>query len=138
MSITYKKSGAYKLVESAVLSKLVRESLNEDDLLNALESFIEVYKSKRHDSPEFIALSLFAERDLGSLEVIVKFMKENLSLNYAKIAFLLNRDQRTIWSTYNNAVRKHRSKLVVKDRQYMIPCKIFSDRRSINFFRFRR
>lgn len=53
----------------------------------------------------FVPLSIFANRKLGCLESLVKYLHEN-DMKFSKIAKLLKRDTRTIWSSYNAALRK--------------------------------
>ncbi len=43
---------------------------------------------------------------LSGLEAIVKYLKEQHSMQYSKIGSLINRDQRTVWVTYNKAKSK--------------------------------
>jgi hypothetical protein len=118
-----------KLVKATLFNELRNNTVKDEEFLNELELFIEKYKEKKHKNTNLsIPLSLFADRDLGCLEVAVKYMKENLSLNYNQIAVILNRDQRTIWSTYNKAKKKHMDPLTVKDEEYYIPCEIFVER----------
>jgi len=52
--------------------------------------------------PSFV----FQQRDLAALEAIVIYLKDSHNLTYAQIATLLNRDQRTIWTTYQRAKKK--------------------------------
>lgn len=54
----------------------------------------------------FIPLSLLKNRNFSVLENIVRYLKDNCHLNYHKIAVLLHRDDRTIWTTYNRAKKK--------------------------------
>jgi hypothetical protein len=63
------------------------------------------------DSSDFlIPIYIFRNRSLGVLEVLAKYLKEELNLRYCQIASLLNRDDRTIWTVYNR-VRKKRNKI---------------------------
>ncbi len=55
---------------------------------------------------ENIPTSVFQNRSLGSLEAVVVYLRETRGLNYAQIARLLNRDDRTIWTTYCRAAHK--------------------------------
>jgi len=112
------------------INKLLDSSIrNNDDFVQALESFISVYKAQyQKNHVPSIPLSLFANRSLGSFEIVVKFMKENLSLNFAQIASILNRDQRTIWCTYHKAIFKNKDFFKVKKEKYDIPFEIFSNR----------
>ena len=63
-----------------------------------------------------------------ALEVICKYLKEELDFSFSKIALLLNRDSRTIWTSYNNAARKRKENLLVKESKFFIPVSIFTDR----------
>lgn len=52
--------------------------------------------------PSFI----LRDRNLAALEAVVVYMKDSLGYNYAQIARMLNRDDRTIWTTYSRAKKK--------------------------------
>ena len=52
--------------------------------------------------PSFI----FRNRDLAALEAIVVYLKDSQGMTFAQIAKLLNRDDRTIWTTYTRAKKK--------------------------------
>jgi hypothetical protein len=52
-----------------------------------------------------VPLSIFPNK-IGALEAIVKYLKENIKMNYSEIAELLNRDDRTIWTVYQRALKK--------------------------------
>ena len=102
------------------ISEVLNGSDRDTDLLTALETFIDVYKEERlrKESP-IIPLSLFKNRKLGVLEIIVKCLKENLELNYSRIAGILNRDPRTIWATYKKASEKENEKFIIKEEKYL-------------------
>ena len=53
-----------------------------------------------------IPVSVLADRSLGPLEAVVRFLKDEKNLKYSEIARMLERDERTIWVTYNNAKKK--------------------------------
>lgn len=53
-----------------------------------------------------IPIEIFQDRSLAVLEVLVRYMKDELGLSYAEIAVLLNRDDRTIWTVYNRGKKK--------------------------------
>jgi hypothetical protein len=40
------------------------------------------------------------------MESVVYYMKDTLDLTYHEIALQLNRDDRTIWTVYNRAIKK--------------------------------
>ncbi|MGV8141083.1 MAG: hypothetical protein ACP5NW_01425 [Candidatus Woesearchaeota archaeon] len=117
------------MLKTTLNDKIIDDVLNDEDFLKALESFIEVYKEKKQKNHNpSIPLSLFADRDLGCLEVTVKYLKENLSLNYSQIAIILNRNQRTIWCTYSKTKIKHKELFVITREEHTIPCEIFLNR----------
>ncbi len=52
--------------------------------------------------------SIFRSRKLSVLESITQYLKDELNLRYCKIATLLNRNDRTIWTVYQRAKKKLR------------------------------
>jgi hypothetical protein len=56
-------------------------------------------------------------------------LKENLRLRYKEIALLMNRNERTIWSTYNNAKKKLQEEFILGEVEYYLPIKIFENRK---------
>lgn len=55
-----------------------------------------------------IPVSIFSDRSLASLEVVVEYLKEIKNLSYHEIAVLLNRNDRTIWTCYHRAKIKRK------------------------------
>jgi len=53
-----------------------------------------------------IPLSVFTDRSVSTLEAIVRYLKDKCGLSYHEIAVLLNRNDRTIWTTYNRRKKK--------------------------------
>jgi len=74
-----------------------------------------------------LPVTMFANRSLGVLETLVKFLKENHNMTFAEIARSLNRDNRTIWATYHKARIKAPYRLVQLPGP-VIPAKAFEDR----------
>ena len=74
-----------------------------------------------------IPLSVFSNK-LSVLEIVVKYLREEKHLKYSEIAHLLDRDDRTIWTTYNNGLKKLKSLVVQRTDEY-IPVSIFSSRK---------
>jgi DNA-directed RNA polymerase specialized sigma24 family protein len=70
----------------------------------------------------YIPISIFS--NLSCLQAIVKYLQDVLRLNFSEIARLLNRDQRTIWATYDSV---RTVVLQVKD-SLQIPLAVFADR----------
>ena len=78
---------------------------------------------------ELLPSSIFDNEELSCLETIVKHLRENFKLRYHEIALMLNRNDRTIWATYNNASKKRKEKLPVKESKFLIPISIFKNRK---------
>ncbi|MBU2496919.1 MAG: hypothetical protein KJ767_02580, partial [Nanoarchaeota archaeon] len=75
-----------------------------------------------------IPITIFS-KELGALETVVKYMKENLGMNYSEIALMLDRDARTIWTAYKKAIEKQKQKIKEKKAEILLPISIFKDRR---------
>jgi hypothetical protein len=69
-------------------------------------------KKKRVDEINSIDIpsSIFRDRSIKVLEAVVEFLKEKKNLTFHEIAVLLNRDDRTIWTVYNRAMKKRKKK----------------------------
>lgn len=53
-----------------------------------------------------IPLTILSDRKLSVLEHVTAYLKEHHDLSYKEISTLLNRDQRTIWTTYQRSKKK--------------------------------
>jgi len=94
------------------------------DFIEILETVIREYKTK--DRINNVPLSVFSNRKLGILEAVVKYLKEN-GLTYHEIAVMLDRDDRTIWATYNKAIKKDKNVSEYTNSETINPT-IFSNR----------
>lgn len=74
---------------------------------------------------EKIPVSVF-KNELGPLEAVVKFLKENKNLTLKQIALKLNRSSKTIWTTYANARDK---KIKIDVSQFFIPVSFLSKKK---------
>ena len=79
------------------------------------------------NAPVELPLGIFSQDKLSSLESIVKYLKEAKGMKLGRIARLLNRDNRTIWATYSNAVKKMPEPLSIKEGGAM-PASLIADR----------
>jgi len=111
--------------------------LSKEDKIALISYFVDALK-KQHgmDEQEIFArkgiaipVGIFANDVLGSLEAVVKYLKEDLKLKFSKIAKLLNRSGKTIWATYHNAFRKMPSDFGSVSEDIMIPVSVFSNRK---------
>lgn len=63
-------------------------------------------KLKTTVSKYSLPVSVIADRKMSVLESIVYYLKKTYDLSYHDIAVLLKRDDRTIWTVYQRALRK--------------------------------
>jgi hypothetical protein len=93
---------------------------------------ISVRRRKKKDSKNStnitLPITIFSNK-LGALEAISKYMKENLGMSYHKIAELLNRDERTIWTAYNKSLKKQKEIIKVKENSIFIPISVLNNRK---------
>lgn len=61
------------------------------------------------ESRYFIPVSIF-QNDLGVMGNVVLYLREEIELSFHNIAVLLERDDRTIWTMWNHAKKKIKSK----------------------------
>ena len=117
------------MLKKEEISKL--ESLSKAELLAIIQKHLSSIpefeiKSQVQDS---IPLSVFDNKELSSLETICKYLKENQNLSYHEIAVLLNRNDRTIWTTYNNSKKKLPALFPISKSEYYLPISIFKERK---------
>jgi hypothetical protein len=123
-SQNYKTSqGAWIIKIFAILLTTRRKKLikDTDKLIKKLER--EKYlleNSIEDDEVGEIPINIFS-KEIGALEIITKYMKENLGLTYSEIAANLNRNQKTIWCSYNNAIKKDSTPLKILKSSIKIP-----------------
>jgi len=121
--------------QSRIFDIYIKKRKEFDELEKRLESL-----KKTYDLDDKDILKLIREKDkivhipasvfnnsLAPLEAVVLFLKEHLGYSFHKIALLLKRDDRTIWLTYSNAVKKNVKVEVVSE--FYLPVSIFSDRK---------
>ncbi len=117
-----------------------RDSLDEENLLEVLDEKLaekygvgldEVLASIRarkiRDAEEVkVPIDIFTQ-ETGAAESLCKYLKENKGLNFSEIARTINRDPRTVWINYTNAVRKVSDKIETTSK-ILVSTKIFRDR----------
>jgi DNA-binding CsgD family transcriptional regulator len=78
-----------------------------------------------------IPLNIFNKK-LSPAEALCKYLKENKKMKFSEIAKLINRDERSIWTNYNNAVKKIKEKIKDEkkvDKSSLVFVNVFADRR---------
>ena len=94
------------------IKKLETKGFSKDEIIEILS-----------EEKETIPIEIF-KKELGALESITKYMKENMNLTYVKISEIINRNQKTIWTAYKKSNEKFSIKF--KDEtEHPIPIEIF-------------
>jgi hypothetical protein len=103
------------------ICKYLKEDLNLHNkkiaylIYRSNKSVWQAYNSSRKKFPKrfeisfseyYIPLSILKDTKLSILESIVTYLKEEQTLNFHKIAVILKRDDRTIWTVYQRAKKK--------------------------------
>lgn len=102
------------------MSKIIDEikigDLTRQEKLSLLSKLLEEFAEEAKGLS--IPISIFNKK-LGSLESIVKYLKEELNMSNNNIGKMLNRDNRTIWAVYNKAKKKNPGKLDTDSRLFI-------------------
>ena len=109
-----------QIIKRAVEELCARLGLSEEQVLKLL---------KEKGEAIHIPVSVFSNTKLSGLELVCKYLKDELSIHFSEIAGLLNRDYRTVWTTYSIANRKQKGALSVPKSMYFFPTLILTDRR---------
>ena len=106
-----------KETTEVIVSRLKeKHKINKKEILEIIRNLEEIK----------IPISIF-NKNLGALESLTKYMKENLNMTYKEISQELVRDERTIWTAYKKAYEKQTAPLEIKDDEINIPIDIFKD-----------
>jgi hypothetical protein len=122
---------------------LIADELREEYSPNmklALEIMIKRLKKKYNlTRNEFLGIIKVRERitipvtiftkEIGALEAITKYMRENLNMNYREIAKELGRNERTIWTAYKKASEKQKEPIKLKETGINLPISIFENKK---------
>lgn len=109
---------------SDTLDYLKKKGASSEEISTAVSKFVKVQTKQEVRVP----ITIFKNDYLGSLEAIVKYLRENLLLSFTQIAFLLNRDAIALAVTYRNARKKLETKFIEEIAPYSIPVSILQDR----------
>tara|TARA_Y100000310_G_scaffold343406_1_gene450891 strand:- start:132 stop:626 length:495 start_codon:yes stop_codon:yes gene_type:complete len=102
-------------------------TLSKDEKIELLSSLVLLFKEKPQKN--VVPIIIFDNDELSTFETLAKYMKENLRLKFVVIASLLNRSEKTIWTTYNKARKKFPAEFASVISKINIPIESFSDRR---------
>ncbi|MBR9676277.1 hypothetical protein GOV05_04675 [Candidatus Woesearchaeota archaeon] len=82
---------------------------------------------KKIEGDILVPTSIF-NKELGALETICKYLKENLNLPNKKISSLIGRDSKSVWQAINKAKAKLPKKFVVLESKYFVPVSILKNK----------
>ncbi len=107
---------------------------NVEQVFTSLLSFMkdkgmsfEDLQKKYYTDQHHIPLAIFTTK-LSPSEAICKYLKENGNLTFHQIARALDRDDRSIWTSYKRASKKQPSKLSIDSQTPSIPVTILKNR----------
>lgn len=110
----------------ATLSYLKKQGLSSEEIFELVNKLLKVEVKEEIKVP----ISVFNNDKLGSLETIVKYLRENLLLSFKQIASLTNRNNVALAVSYRNAKKKLEAKFVVEEiSPYSLPVTILQDRK---------
>jgi hypothetical protein len=120
--ITERIKEKYSLTEIETANLLIEQLRAEYGI--SKEEIVKVLTQK---SKENIPAAIFT-KELGGLEALCKYMKENLSMSYHEIAIELARNDRTVWTAYKKAAEKQKERIKAEGCEIFIPASIFKNR----------
>ena len=112
-----------ELVE--LLNTLKNEGITSEEIIRLIQETIKIPAKEEVEIP----LSVFKNDKLSSLEIIVKYLRENLLLSYKQIAELTGRNAATLAVTYSIAKKKLPEQFAAEASPYSIPVKVLQDRK---------
>jgi hypothetical protein len=101
-----------------------KHELCQKEIIEIIEELKEKYKKQEITIP----LEIFS-KNMGCLESIVKYLKENLNLSYIEISKKLNRNQKTIWTAYKKSKEKENKKIIINLPSFNIPISKFNNQK---------
>jgi len=112
-------------VGSRQLLRILLQKLHQEQGLQ-LPELIQTFQAAKEEAS--IPLSIFSS-SLEPAEALYKFLKEQEKLSFQQIAKELHRDQKSVWATYQRAVKKKKQVFLIHDENYFLPLSIFKKRK---------
>jgi hypothetical protein len=112
----------YSLNKKEVIEIIIERLKKKYDLTR--NEFLGIIKAREGIT---IPITIFT-KELGALESLTKYMKENLNMNYRDIAKELGRNERTIWTAYKKANEKQKEHLKINETEINLPISIFESK----------
>lgn len=112
-----------KAQNNELLKQVLKKSYEEDNI--QLEQVIKIFQGIKQELS--IPLSIFSHH-LHPAEALCKYLKENEHLSNREIAQLLSRNNKSVWATYQRAIKKKKIKFIKKQEKYFLPISVFQNR----------
>jgi len=107
-----------KRKKDQIFLERTKRLLQDHDIADKDEIFILMLRNLK------VPTSIFTQ-DLGGLEALCKYLKENVGTSYHEIAIMLHRNDRTIWTSYQKARKKHPQSIKPRIKDLKIPLVLF-------------
>jgi len=104
--------------------QLLQQLLKSDSQLE-LQQLISLFKEARQEQD--IPLTIFSY-NLGPVQAICKYLKENKQFSYREIGAIIHRNEKSVWATYTRAKKETKLPFILKNEKYSIPISLFKDR----------
>jgi len=111
-----------KAIESFISTVGNLYNISDDELIRTL------LKRNQDRKETAIPSTILQNRNLGVLEIICKYLKENCSHSFKDIASMLSRDQRVVWMSYNSARKKMKELFFIGDPKVWVPVKALNEK----------
>ena len=86
----------------------------------------EILNSIEEERTLNIPVSIFST-ELGGLEALCKYLKENMNMTYHEAALLVKRNERTVWTAYQKASEKRPEGFAIDEDVITLPISAFSN-----------
>jgi hypothetical protein len=121
----------FEKISEEIANKILFSEIKKSIKLELERAAKQVLTEQKNAGEELIAesfpLSIFSEK-ISSLEAIVKYFAEEKKYSYKKISKILNRNERTIWTTYQRAIKKIPG-ILDSSSEILIPAGVISERK---------
>lgn len=101
-------------------SRFLKQSKSQYDISS--KDILLLLENKKAFS--FVPISIF-KNDLSPLEAVVQYLKE-VGYSFKEISVIVKRSNKTIWTTYNNAIKKEVT--LNTDSEIVVPLAIIANR----------
>jgi hypothetical protein len=105
------------MIKNNLLTKklISKKMISEKEVLG--DEISEILVSKKLSMPIVdIPSTVFQDRSLSVLEVMVEYLRDKKQMKFSKISELINRNERTVWTVYRRAKLKRAGLIKTSDQ----------------------